>query len=213
MTSFTFIYLVIKNMKQTPSHTPKALKLIATIMVTFFFTGALIPSVIAETEDKNPSIGTPPQLKECTSYMVDVAYTSGAASCDTCKEAVQFAIDYMIDHVQTNTKGIYFLHTVDVSILIFQGLMQGFRASGYQMEVDEEELKSVIDYWVDTLVEHQIFTITKFLATFGSIVIGITDYLIHLCNGENISYAYSTQVRRNRPLVKIWNLVLEILNV
>ena len=197
-------------MKQNASHKPRTLKIISSIMVTAFFIGALLPSAIAGRINEQPSVSVM-DLSGCCTYMVEVEYVQTTGSCSSCKEAVKFAIDYMIDHVKENVKGIYFLQTVDVSLLIFHGLIEGFIKSGYQMDIDPDDLETVIDYWVDKLTGPQIFTVTKFLAVFGSIAIGVTDYLLNLCNGNNTIASYPTNYQNSRPLFKIWTLVLQLL--
>ena len=49
--------------------------------------------------------------------------------CESCNEAVAFAVDYMKDYVKENIKNTYFLWSVDASIVICEGLIIGFRES------------------------------------------------------------------------------------
>jgi hypothetical protein len=110
--------------------------------------------------------------------------------CKTCSEAAAFAVDYMVDHVKANINETYFLWTVDATILIFQGLVLGYKESGFTIEINEVALKAKIYYWVVKIVGPQLFNITKFLAGLSAIAIGITEYLLTLCDGgsRNITY-------------------------
>jgi hypothetical protein len=91
----------------------------------------------------------------------------------------------MKEYVNENINDTYFFWTVDGSILIFQGLINGFKESGYTLEVDVNELKANIEHWVNKTVGSQKFTITLFLAKLGAITIGVTGYLLTLCIDNN----------------------------
>jgi hypothetical protein len=123
-------------------------------------------------------------------------------SCDSCAKAVAFSIEYMVNHVKSNLNGVYFLWSVDATILIFQGLILGLQQSGFKPEINEMELKATVHYWVKKLVGPQIFTTTKLLAKIGAVGIGITGYLLSLCNndGTQTTSAYIEQFNNHSPV-------------
>ena len=87
----------------------------------------------------------------------------------------------MVDYVNDNIDDTYFLWSVDVAILIFQGLIDGFKESRFDLLVDEDELNETIQYWIGKTVGSQKFTVTQFLAKLGAITIGVSSYLLTLC--------------------------------
>jgi len=103
------------------------------------------------------------------------------SGCKSCNEAVAFAIDYMKDYVKDKINNTYFLWSMDATIIIVQGLVDGFKESGYKIEIDVNELKDNIQYWVNKTVGPQKFSVTLFLAKLGAITIGVTGYLLTLC--------------------------------
>lgn len=148
------------------------------------FIGAALPSVFAGAVNSE-KVEYDYDNEPCKLCREKVAQPVNEPRCESCNEAVAYAVDYMIDHVSENVEGTYFLWTVDVSILIFQGLVKGFEESGYKLEIDADELKANIEYWVNKTVGSQKFTVTKFLAELGAITIGVTGYLLTLCIDNN----------------------------
>ncbi len=73
--------------------------------------------------------------------------------------------DYVKDKMDSN----YFLWRVDVSILIFQGLVIGFKESSCKIKFDENELKAKIEHWINKTVGSQKFTVTLFLVKLGAL--------------------------------------------
>jgi hypothetical protein len=59
MSIITFYYLVIKNMKQNSSQPPKALKLVASILVALFISGVMLPSAVAGQANMQPPVAPP----------------------------------------------------------------------------------------------------------------------------------------------------------
>jgi hypothetical protein len=106
--------------------------------------------------------------------------------CESCNEAVAFAVDFMKDYVKENIKNTYFLWSVDASIIICEGLIIGFRESGYRLDVNVSQLKANIEYWVNKTVGPQKFTVTLFIAKLGAITIGVTGYLLTLCIDDDV---------------------------
>ncbi|KYK24737.1 hypothetical protein AYK25_01530 [Thermoplasmatales archaeon SM1-50] len=105
------------------------------------------------------------------------------AACKTCVEAVFHTVKYMKNHVKNTLegKGIYFLWTADAAILILEGLILGVKDSGYKIEIDYNELKNAVTFWVSKLWGPQMFFITRFMARLFAISIGITWYLLTFC--------------------------------
>ena len=145
----------------------------------------------------------------------------------TCGGAMRFAVEHMKKHVRDNLpKEHYFPKTVDLVLLINQGLWEGIKLSGFKIEIDQEKLTANIKYWVDELYGPQVFDVSKFLAVLGGISLGITTYLLTFCNnGANIQHTNpripQSPVRnrpriplspvRNRPIINIWILLLRLL--
>ena len=155
--------------------------MIASLLVITLFIGAGMPSVIAgsihHTVDEQEVV-----IDGCPFCGSDDSPDD--PSSESCEDAVDYAVDYMKEHVKENMNGTYFLWTVDVVILVFEGLIKGFKESGFTIEIDEEALKANIEYWVNKTVGPQQFTVTLFLAKLGAIAIGVTGYLISLCDDD-----------------------------
>lgn len=155
--------------------------MITSLLVVGLFIGTVMPSVFAASSASSKS-NNPPNHPEC----------------ETCKEAVDFAVGYMKVYVKDNINGTYSLWSVDVAILIFEGLIRGFEESDFEIKIDENELKASIEYWVNKTVGPQKFTVTLFLAKLGAIIIGVTAYLISLCNDDE----------QYRPAVSLYSRVI-----
>ena len=185
---------------------------ITSLLVITLFIGAALPSAIAD------SLSSEETVEECSSCVVSPSRPRGDFPCDTCKEAVYYAVDYMKDHVKENVDGIYFLWTVDVVILISEGLIEGFKESGFRIEIDEDELRANIEYWVNKTVGPQKFTVTLFFAKLGAIVIGVTAYLISLCYDDDAQNRPATTqpsrtISRIMSLLYRWIKVLHLLGL
>jgi hypothetical protein len=159
----------IKN-KAGNGPTHNTVIMIVSILAISLFIGMAVQPVIADAvKNKNEShdLNSQNELK---------------GDCKTCACMVDFTIRYMIKHVKDNLKGIYYLWTVDAVQLIFQGTMKGIANSGFNPQVNTVHLKASIYYWVNKLVGQQIFTTTKLLAVLSAIGVGISGYLLSLCN-------------------------------
>jgi len=148
---------------------------IASLLVITLFIGTAMPSVFAGSIT---SEGAEQDVVEegCSLCASESEPSPDVPSCETCEEAVDYAVDYMKDYVKDNINGSYLLWRVDVAILICDGLVKGFKESGYKLEIDEKELKEHIEYWINKTVGPQMFRATLFLAKLGAIVIGITGH-------------------------------------
>lgn len=162
------------------------------------FIGAALPGVFAGAvnSERIEHVNDNEPCKLCRENVARPVYGAG---CESCKEAVAFAVDYMKDYVSENVEGTYFLWRVDVSILIFQGLVDGFKESGYKIDIDVDELKATIEYWVNITVGSQKFAVTTFLAELGAITIGVTKYLLTLCIEGNVN-AHHSETRQIRNI-------------
>ena len=169
---------------------------ISSLVMSCIFVGASLPSVFAgainNVNVESVSFNDPCPL--CRTKSTNPVDNPG---CDSCNEAVAFAVDYMKDYVKDNVNGSYFLWRVDISIIIVQGLVKGFKESGYKLEVDENELRDNIGHWINKTVGMQKFTVTLFLAKLSAITIGVTGYLLTLCieNDEDNSHVKTRQIR------------------
>ena len=185
---------------------------ITSLLAVSLFIGAALPSAFADSSPEGA-------VEECSSCTLKhVPRPRDDPSCDTCKEAVYYAVDYMKDHVKENVDGIYFLWTVDVVILISEGLIEGFKESGFRIEIDEDELRANIEYWVNNTVGPQKFTVTLFLAKLGAIVVGVTAYLISLCYDDDaqnrpVTTQHSRTISRIMSLLYRWIRVLHLLGL
>jgi len=177
----------------------KTFVVVSCLVMSSLFIGAALPGVFAGAvnSEKNEHIKYDEPCKLCREH---VANPINGPGCESCNEAVAFAVDYMKDYVSENVDGAYFLWTVDVSILIFQGLVNGFKESGYKIEIDVDELKNNIEYWVNKTVGSQKFTVTQFLAKLGAITIGVTGYLLSLCIIDDNAKAHNVEDRQTRNI-------------
>jgi hypothetical protein len=171
--------------------------MITSVLLVGLFIGTVMPS-ISSASSTTSELGNRPDFPEC----------------ETCREAVDYAVDYMKVYVKENINNTYFLWSIDVVILIFEGLIKGIEESDFDLEIDENELKASIDYWVNITFGLQKFTVTLFLAKLGAIVIGVTGYLISLCNDTEQYRPAVSLYRRivSRILSRIYNL-MRVLNL
>ena len=169
---------------------------IISLFMGALFVGATLPSVLAGSISQDHRV-TDIDDDSCSLCRSNLAQTGDTPNCKSCREAVAFAVDYMKDYVKDNMDNNYFLWRVDITILIVQGLVKGFKDSGYKLEVDENELRANIEYWVNRTCGSQKFTITIFLAKLSAITIGITGYLLTLCidNDADNSHTKTRQIR------------------
>ena len=179
--------------------------------------GIALPSVIAGS--LSPKGAEQEAVNEgCPLCAPDPEHPPDVPSCETCKDAVDYAVDYMKDYVKENVNGTYFLWQVDVALFIFEGLIKGFKESGFNIEIDEDALKASIEYWVNKTVGPQQFPVTLFLAKLGAIAIGITGYLISLCNDDDTQNP-SDNIQHSRTVTWIisrfykWIRVLHLLGL
>lgn len=186
---------------------------ITSLLAVTLFIGAALPSAFAD------SIPSDEAVEECsTCALKSQPRPRDGPPCETCKEAVYYAVDHMKDHVKENVDGIYFLWTIDVVILISEGLIEGFKESGFSIEIDEDELRANIEYWVNKTVGPQKFTVTLFLAKLGAIVVGVTAYLISLCYGDDgqnrpVTTQHPRTISRILSLLYRWIRVLQLLGL
>lgn len=164
---------------------------ITSIAISCLFIGAALPSVFAGSISREQIISDIND-EPCSSCTSKIKHPNNQPSCKSCNEAVAFAVEYMKNYVKERVNDTYFLWTVDVSILIFDGLVKGFKESGYTPEINVNALKANIEYWVNKTVGPQKFTVTLFLAKLGAITIGVTGYLLTLCTDGN---ARNTQTK------------------
>lgn len=155
------------------------------LVMSCLFVSAFVPSVFAGaiSQDK---IDMEHNEKVCIPCRTKQRIESDNPFCDTCREAVEFAVDFMKDYVKEKIDDTYPLWSFDVTILILEGLVHGFIESGFLMEIDVNELQSNIEYWVNEIVGTQKYNATLFLARLGAITIGVTTYLLTLCIEEDV---------------------------
>ena len=164
----------------------KTVFMIVSILAAGFFIGTAMQPAIAGSV---PFQVFDPKTtgEECTIYVPKLNGISHSPSCKTCEEAIAYAVSYMKGYVKEKLKDVndtYFLWRLDVIILISQGIHIGLKKSGFKIEIDEDELKTNVEYWVNKTVGPQMFNVTIILAKLGAISIGVADYLLTLCNGD-----------------------------
>ncbi|UCD13753.1 MAG: hypothetical protein JSW60_09395 [Thermoplasmatales archaeon] len=156
-------------------------KMIVSIIAVTLFIGAAMQAAIAgsiSSIDHEP-VAVEEECLPCKS----IGPKNENPKCETCVQAVFHAVKYMRGHVKTSLKdkGVYFLRTVDVSILVVEGLVLGVKDSGFKIKIDYNDLNNTINSWVKKLVGPQLFFITRFMARLGAISIGIIWYLLSFC--------------------------------
>lgn len=160
--------------------------MIVSILAVTLFIGTTMQPIIAAPAVPL-SIGVAEVEEECIPCKAE-ELAQRDSKCKTCVGAVFHSVKYMKDHVKATMKdkGVYFLWTVDVSIVIFEGLILGLEDSGFKIVIDYEDLFQYINNSVNKLVNptNYLFPVTKCLATLIAIPIGITVYLLTLCNGD-----------------------------
>jgi hypothetical protein len=186
--------------KKEASHFGKnnAVMMIVCIFALTLFIGTAVQPAIASTITRQ-NIETYTAEEECTICAPRADIPSTNPNCKTCQEAVSYAVEYMKYYVKDKLKDVnetYFLWTLDVVILISEGIHLGLQQSGFKIEVDKEDLNDNIVYWVNKTVGPQMFNVTLFLAKIGAISIGVTSYLITLCNGDTSKNSPSFSIHK-----------------
>lgn len=185
-----------KFRKNKAGHIPsnKKVTMIISILAVTLFIGAAIQPVMAGTlPDKEPESQTVEE--ECLPCKGEEPVKVGP-SCKTCACAMDFAVWFMVDFVDDNlADGPFLIKSGELVGLIFLGLIKGFKESGFKIEIDSEDLKTNITYWVDKLVEpdNYWFNVTEILANLVAIAIGITAYLLTLCGDSSPNLPDETQ--------------------
>jgi len=189
---------------------------ITSLFMSCLFIGAALPSVLAGaiSQEQVESVSD----ETCPLCRSKSARPVSNPGCKSCNQAVAFAVDYMKDYVKDKVNGSYFLWRVDITIIIFQGLVKGFKESGYKIEVDENELRANIEYWVNKTVGLQKFTVTLLLAKLSAITIGVTGYLLTLCIDKDVrSSQVITRKIRNISWIQsesvLWNILKHLLGL
>jgi len=157
--------------------------MIVSIVAVTLFIGTAMQPVIA-ISDSTASLNAKKELAEEEHLYCDcVKQISEDTGCKTCVEAVFYAVNFMKDHVKDSfkDKGVYFLWTADLALVIVEGLVLGIQDSGFKIKIDQNELKNTVNYWINKLYGPQMFFVTRFMARLGAIYIGITWYLLSFC--------------------------------
>ena len=184
----------------------KTVTLIISILAVSLFIGAAVQPVIASPISKSNSVSAEIQ-EECIPCKV-VETTKKDPPCTTCACAVNYAVAYMIDFVNDTMKDHKFpLWRAELVGMIFEGLVVGFIESGFKFNVDAKVLKVHIKYWIDELVEpdNYRYNVTEILANIYAIGIGITGYLLTLCE-NNIAKSLTISTCKTPFFLKIISL-------
>jgi len=192
--------------------------IVSILAVTLFIGAAMQPVMAGEL----PIKGNEPAAveEECLPCKSKEKINKEDTECKTCVEAVSHAVKYMVDHINKslNGNGWYLMWPVDASILIFEGIVLGFEDSGFKMEVDYDDLNDFINKTVEKYVGPQLFPVTKLLATLAAISIGITGYLLLLCNdGDDEAQSLPAITQQTRSVSQViprfywWIRILHLL--
>lgn len=179
--------------KNEASHIGKknsAIMIVTLLAVTLFIGTAIQPAIAVSISSSHSDTETVEE--ECLPCKPEVQPKDGG-ECKTCAEAVVFTVDYMKDYVKTELwknfqeHGWWFYWPLDAVTLIFIGLNKGIKESGFEFEIDYNDLKEHINKTIEDLIGPQMFPFTKFLATLSAISIGITTYLVSCCTDGSTS--------------------------
>jgi hypothetical protein len=182
-------------------HRNKMVTLIVSIGAIILIIGAAMQPVLAGTVS---NIAPDPHTheEECMPEPIEDPKKVVGSVCKNCTCAMEFAIEYMVKFVDRNLKdGPYLLKGGEVVGLIFLGLVKGVRESGFRIVMQAEELKSNITYWVEKLVdpENYWFNVTEILANLAAIAIGISAYLLTLCDDGSDNTSTETPFKQITP--------------
>jgi hypothetical protein len=160
--------------------------MIVSIFALILFIGSAVQPAIARNVT-NEKVEVADENEDCSLCAPRADGPIEGPKCETCGEAVEYAINYMKAYVREKLKDVnetYFLITLDVIILMSEGIHIGLQKSGFKIEIDTDELNDNIEYWVNKTVGPQMYNVTLFLAKLGAISIGITSYLLTICNDD-----------------------------
>ena len=174
--------------------------MIISIFVVTIFIGSTIQPALADEALKpiNPSKNTIKIQGQCT----------------TCECAVDFAVDHMIKYVIKNAPPDeeHLFWRVEYVVLIWQGINEGLKLSGFEVKINTVELKKEIKYWVNEIADGQILPVTQFLANLTAIGAGLLSYLTTLCdNGDPVSQPLSRQTQSPVRIIPRFYLIMALL--
>jgi len=177
--------------KNEASHilTKNMVKMTVSIMAIILFIGTTIQPAIAGSVSSRGIISEPNE-EECTLCATASEKPPEFPGCKTCVEAIYFAVNYSKDYVKeqinkTKNDPYYLYKGLEVVIHIKNGIKEGIKESGFKFKkLDEKGLTNYISYVVNKTVGPQQINSTRFLAYLTAIVIGITGYLLSLCNND-----------------------------
>jgi hypothetical protein len=176
--------------KNEASHslTKTMVKMTVSIMAVILFIGTAIQPALAGTSTTQGIESKPNQEEECNLCAPTSENLPDLPICETCVEAVNFAINYSINYTKVQVEGApvwYPLKARELTLHFKNGIIKGLAESGFSFKkIDEDELDATIGYWVNLTVGEQTLNRTRFVAYLGAVAIGITGYLLSLCNKE-----------------------------
>lgn len=123
------------------------------------------------------------------SLCVPISKNTGTGpTCKTCicaaRVAVKTSMSYTRDKIDKKieeTGGYYSGFFGDIVIWILEGVEEGISVSGYEIDLDKNQLNETIRYWVDECVGPQEHNVTKIIAALQGVSIGVRMYLISVC--------------------------------
>jgi hypothetical protein len=176
--------------KNEASHnlTKTMVKMTVSIMAVILFIGTAIQPALAGTSTTQ-GIESEPNEEECNLCPKSSENQPDLPICETCVEAVEFAVDYMIDYVNET---IYekgeddTFYGMNIAAAIVRGLIDGVIKSGFRFDIGHGELAENVFVWLDKeIYKDQWYIGTKIIALLASIAAGITEKLLSLCRNDD----------------------------
>jgi hypothetical protein len=174
----------------------KTVTMIVSVLVITLFIGLAMQPVLAEP-------GSEQQVNEEECIPCKAGETpQPIPPCTTCACAVDFAVDYGLKYAKDKVDAkmieengvIYDGFLVDLVLWIREGIREGFTESGFQFNVDVNELQTKIEYWVNKKIAIPEHDLAKIVAALSGILKGVGEYLKTECKGE-------TSKTLNEPLI------------
>jgi len=138
----------------------------------------------------------------CASGEGSLGATSSGGGCETCGEAAEFAVDYMIENIGDHLQaGWYLLKSVDAAILIVTLIGEGFQQSGYELpQFNAEDLQDWVKSWLEAFTGKQYFPVVQFLAALIVLPFALLSYIIiAICGGGGMQSAPASVPAQTLP--------------
>jgi hypothetical protein len=186
--------------------------IISILTVTLIIISGIQPALASSISNSNYRPATIEE--ECLTCIITEP-TKKDPPCRTCGCAVNHAVTYMINFVNDTMKDNKFpLWRAEIVGMVFEGLVLGFIDSGFRININANTLKAHINYWVDRLIEPENYryNVTEILANIYAVGIGITSYLLTLCE-NNIALNFPAFSHKKSVIIKILSLFNKLIKI